>query len=136
MSYTITDACIGCTQCAKNCPAAAITGSLKELHTVDPGRCIDCGLCAKLCPKNAILDEKGQATSKLARSEWKKPVVREDICAGCSICVVDCPKNCLEIEGPKFHGDINTVVRLVRAEDCIGCGICADSCPIEAIVLP
>jgi NADP-reducing hydrogenase subunit HndC len=48
------DKCIGCTKCARNCPVGAISGKLKELHTIDPAKCIKCGVCVDNCPKNAI----------------------------------------------------------------------------------
>ncbi len=48
------DKCIGCTKCARNCPVGAISGKLKELHTIDPEKCIKCGVCVDNCPKNAI----------------------------------------------------------------------------------
>lgn len=135
MSYTITENCIGCTVCAKNCPTGAITGTLKELHVIDADLCVDCGVCGKVCPKSAILDAAGHETVKVPKNQWKKPIIDEVACAGCSVCVENCPKDCLEIEDAKFHGDIHTVAQLVfhKEDACIGCGICGKVCPIGAI---
>ncbi|SFR12992.1 NADH-quinone oxidoreductase subunit NuoF [Desulfoscipio geothermicus] len=46
--------CKGCTKCAKNCPAGAITGEKKEPHTIDTEKCIKCGACLQGCKFNAI----------------------------------------------------------------------------------
>lgn len=53
-NYVITDKCIGCTKCARNCPVQAITGTVKQHHTIDLTKCIRCGACKKACPVNAI----------------------------------------------------------------------------------
>lgn len=55
IKYYITDKCIGCGKCKRNCPVSAISGNIKEKHIIDTGACIKCGACRASCPKDAII---------------------------------------------------------------------------------
>ena len=53
--FYITDKCIGCTKCAKQCPASCIDGKVKERHVIDTRECVKCGACAEACPVGAVI---------------------------------------------------------------------------------
>ncbi len=53
--YIEPDKCRGCTLCARNCPANAISGTVKSAHEIDTAKCIKCGQCIAHCKFNAIV---------------------------------------------------------------------------------
>ncbi|WP_406243445.1 NADH-ubiquinone oxidoreductase-F iron-sulfur binding region domain-containing protein [Tissierella carlieri] len=55
LEYYITDKCIGCTKCARNCPVSCIDGKVKERHVIDIDKCIKCGNCMTVCPVGAVI---------------------------------------------------------------------------------
>ena len=55
ISYEITEKCIGCGMCAKNCPANCIVGEKKSRHVIEQNKCLKCGQCEKTCKFGAII---------------------------------------------------------------------------------
>lgn len=53
--YYITEDCIGCQICKRECPVNCISGSNKERHVIDTEKCIKCDNCAQVCPTNAVI---------------------------------------------------------------------------------
>ena len=58
LTYKIIDLkCKGCTACARGCPVGAISGTVKQPHSIDTAKCIKCGACMAKCKFGAIIKE-------------------------------------------------------------------------------
>jgi NADH:ubiquinone oxidoreductase subunit F (NADH-binding)/(2Fe-2S) ferredoxin len=49
--------CTGCGLCSKNCPSGAISGELKQPHTINQEKCIRCGVCRDVCKFDSVTYE-------------------------------------------------------------------------------
>ena len=54
VTYSINDACIGCTLCAQACPVDAIPFRPYERHVVEDELCVRCGACLDACEDDAV----------------------------------------------------------------------------------
>lgn len=57
LEFYITEKCIGCTKCARNCPVSCISGKVKERHVIDTSACIKCGACMSVCPVDSVIKQ-------------------------------------------------------------------------------
>lgn len=55
ITYSITDACIGCTICGQKCPMKTIPIAPYQKHEIIQENCIKCGTCKMVCPNDAVL---------------------------------------------------------------------------------
>lgn len=50
--FVITDSCIGCGKCKRNCPQQCISDG--KPYSIEQNHCLHCGLCFEKCPAKAI----------------------------------------------------------------------------------
>ncbi len=55
IQYFVADDCKGCSKCVSVCPVGAISGVIKQQHTIDDDKCIKCGECLEICPFDIII---------------------------------------------------------------------------------
>lgn len=56
MAYSISDECISCRRCSKECPTGAIYEGIGK-YEIEGSVCVDCGSCEDICPVKAIRAE-------------------------------------------------------------------------------
>ena len=55
MAYVITDECLSCGTCERECPVSAISEG-DGRYEINADECVDCGTCAGVCPAEAIVE--------------------------------------------------------------------------------
>lgn len=55
LTYRIVEGrCVGCTACARRCPAGCITGERGGVHRIRQEACVKCGICREVCRFDAV----------------------------------------------------------------------------------
>lgn len=115
---TVSDACVFCTLCAKNCPEEAITvDRANKTWSVDESKCVKCGKCIAKCPKKAL---------SFAEPAPEGILFDSSACVYCTLCAKKCPVEAITVDRASKSWEINR-------EACILCGTCVEKCPKKAL---
>jgi NADH-quinone oxidoreductase subunit I len=115
-SLAITEDCIYCGLCARNCPESAITvDRASKSWSVDEEKCVKCGLCIGKCPKKCL-------DFQVVEEE----VVLGEGCVYCTLCAKKCPAEAIKVDRANKTWEIDR-------EACTKCGNCVKACPKKAL---
>ncbi len=119
--------CLGCGDCAVDCPVSAICLEDGIAH-VNHSICIGCGLCVRKCPKNIIkLIPQIAKVAVMCNNNEKGGAARkkcQNACIGCKKCELNCPSDAIKV--------INNLA-VIDYKKCTACGKCAEVCPTGCI---
>ena len=119
--------CVGCGDCAKECPVNAICIE-DGVARIDARKCINCGMCVKTCPKKIISMVPVRARGVVLCSNTDKGAVARKACKNACIACGKCERNCPE-------GAIKVVNNLavIDYDKCSGCRLCVENCPTHCL---
>ena len=132
MKIYISDVCVSCGMCEKNCPSGCINSKEK---TVDNEICVKCLKCLDVCPKGGI--KYGLASKKSVKFNLKR---RQIIIAGAALALFGgMIKAGVELKD-KIADKIKEVILPPGAVDkerflnkCLNCNLCVENCPNKII---
>lgn len=129
----MSESCISCGQCERNCPAGCINSKEK---TVDNETCIKCFKCTNICPKGAM--RYGKAPKKEVKFSLKR---RQLIIATTTLMLFAGMVKAGMALKDKVVEKLKDVILPAGAGDkerfankCLNCNLCVENCPQKILV--